>query len=76
MDKEDVVCIYTYIHILQWNISHKRMKFLLLYSTWNYIQYPVLKHNGKEYVHICITESLCYTVEIITILYISYTLIK
>ena len=30
---------------------------ILLYSTRNYIQYPVMKANGKEYV--CITESLC-----------------
>ena len=22
---------------------------ILLYSTGNYIQYPVIKHNGKEY---------------------------
>ena len=44
----------------------------LLYSTGNYIQYPVIIHNGKEYenecmyiyIHICITESLCYTAEI------------
>ena len=41
---------------------------VLLYSTGNYIQYPVIKHNGKEYkkeyIYICITESLCYTAEI------------
>ena len=22
---------------------------VLLYSTWNYIQYPVINYNGKEY---------------------------
>ena len=22
---------------------------VLLYSTWNYIQYPMINHNGKEY---------------------------
>ena len=31
---------------------------VLLYSTGNYIQYPVINQNAKE--HICITESLCY----------------
>ena len=46
----------------------------LLYSTGNYIQYPVITHHGKEYgkVHICITESLCCTAEINT-LQINYT---
>ena len=46
---------------------------VLLYSTGNYIQYPVIKHNGKEYekecIYICIIwiyESLCCTVEINT----------
>ena len=36
---------------------------VLLYSTGNYIQYPVINYNGKEYekeyIYICITESLC-----------------
>ena len=40
---------------------------VLLYSTGNYTQYPVINHNGKEYkeknVYICITESLCCTAE-------------
>ena len=44
---------------------------VLLYSTRNYIQYPVINHNGKEYIlkriHICITESLCCTAEINTL---------
>ena len=34
---------------------------VLLYSTGNYIQYPVINHNGKEYeknVYICITITL------------------
>ena len=41
-----------------------------LYSIRNYIQYPVMNHNGKEYekghthTHIYITESLCYTAKI------------
>ena len=36
---------------------------VLLYSTGNYIQYPVIKHNGKEYekVYMCITELLLYS---------------
>ena len=38
----------------------------LLYSTGNYIQYPVINHNEKEYI--CITESLCCTAEINTTL--------
>ena len=39
---------------------------VLLYSTGNYIQYSVINHNGKEYekMYICVTESLCCTVEI------------
>ena len=44
---------------------------VLLYSTGNYIQHPVITHNGEEYkenVCICITESLCFTVEIKTAL--------
>ena len=38
---------------------------VLLYSTENYIQYPVINHNGKEYekeyiqLYIDITEALC-----------------
>ena len=43
----------------------------LLYSAGNYIQYPVINHNGKAYkkrMYICITESLCCTAEINTTL--------
>ena len=36
----------------------------LLYSTGNYIQYPMINHSGKEYIYI--TESLCRTVEMNT----------
>ena len=44
--------------------------------TWNYIQYPVINHIGKEYgkecvyvnIYIYIYESLCGTVEINTAL--------
>ena len=38
---------------------------VLLYSTGNYIQYPVINHNEKEYI--CITESLCCTAEMNTL---------
>ena len=34
---------------------------VLLYSTGNYIQYPIINHNGKEYIYI--TETLCCTPE-------------
>ena len=58
---------------------HKGMA-SVLYSTGNYIQYPVINHNGKEYkgenVCMCITESLCHTAESGTTLYINYTSIK
>ena len=41
---------------------------VLMYSTGNYIQYPVIDHYDKEYlkknVYMCIIESLCYTAEI------------
>ena len=39
---------------------------VLLYRAENYIQYPVINHNGKECNKECIyiiTESLCYTAE-------------
>ena len=34
---------------------------VLPHSIGNYVQYPMENHNGKEYVYICITESLCWT---------------
>ena len=39
---------------------------ILLYSTGNYIQYPVINNNGKEYenLYIFTTESLCCPAEI------------
>ena len=41
---------------IEW-ISNK----VLPYSTGNYIQYPAINHDGKEYARecICIAESLC-----------------
>ena len=68
---------------MSWEVGVSRCKLLyiewinnkvLLYSTENYIQYPMINHNGKEYVCMCvciyiyiyiyITESLCCTAEI------------
>ena len=51
---------------LEW-INNK----VLLYSTGNHTEYPVINHNGKEYkkrMSLCITESLCCTAEIGTAL--------
>ena len=48
---------------MDWEFGISRCKLLyiewinnkvLLYSTWNYIQYPVINHNGKEYAKECI----------------------
>ena len=45
---------------------------VLLYSTGNYVQYPVINQNGQEYktecAYIRITESLCCIVRINTTL--------
>ena len=66
---------------VEWKAGVSRCKLLytewinnkvLLYSTENYIQYPMINSNWKEYiqnnVHICITESLCYIAVINTTL--------
>ena len=64
---------------IDWEFGISRCKLLylewinnkvLLYSTGNYIQYPVINYMEKNMgnVYICITESLCYTVEINTTL--------
>ena len=48
---------------MEWEFGISRCKLLckkwinnkvLLYSTGNYIQYPVINHNGKEYKKECI----------------------
>ena len=62
---------------LNWEFGISRCKLVyrkqinskvLLYSTGNYIQYPVINHNGKEYekehIYICITE-LLYCIAVI-----------
>ena len=61
---------------MDWKVGVSRCKLLhiewinkvLPYITGNYIQYPMINHNAKECKKrtcICITESLCCTVEII-----------
>ena len=58
---------------MNWEFGISRSKLLyggqinnkvLLYSTGNYIQYPVINRNGKEYVKACI-----YMYHGITLLY-------
>ena len=59
---------------LEW-INNK----VLIYSTGNYIQYPVTNYNGKEYKqNVCmyITESLCWEAEVGTTLSVKQTSIK
>ena len=61
---------------IDWEFGISRCKLLYIgwikqgptvYSTGNYIQYPMINHNGKEYekeyISICITKSLCSTPE-------------
>ena len=73
---------------MDWEFGISRCKLLytewinnkvLLYSTGNYIQYPVINHKGKEIkknVYMCITESLCCRAEINTTSPINCTSIK
>ena len=71
MDREGGVSRFKLLHMEV--INNK----VLLYSTENYIQYPMINNNGKEYslkrmciyiyICICITESLCFTAEINTL---------
>ena len=64
---------------MDWDFGISRCKLIyieqvnnkvLLYSSGNYIQYPVLNHNRREYEKVYInidthiSDSLCYTVEI------------
>jgi len=71
---------------MNWEFGGSRCKLLyiwwinkvLLYSTGNYIQYPVInikERNVKKNIYICITESLCCIAEINT-LWIKYTSFK
>ena len=63
---------------MNWEFGMSRYKLLYmgwisnkvpLYTTLSYIQYPVINHSGKvcRRVCICVTESLCCTVEINTL---------
>ena len=50
--------------IIRYIVLHiTRINKVILYSIGNYIQYPVINQNGKEYekesAYICITESMC-----------------
>ena len=42
------------LHIYTIDTMYKIDNKALLYSTGNYIQYPVINHNGKEYEKECI----------------------
>ena len=48
INEEFVINIYTLLNIKQLNNKFPQ------YSTGNYIQYPVITHNGKEYEKECI----------------------
>ena len=53
-------------------------KEVLSYRTRNYIQYPMISHNGNEYekkVYIC-TNELCYSAQLKTTLQINYISVK
>ena len=70
-DWEFGVSRYKLLYIRQ--INNK----VLLFSTGNYTQYPVINHNEKKekkYIHEA--ESLCHTPETNTTLSINYTSIK
>ena len=60
----------TYLSVQKTNKQTNKQK-VLMYSTGNYIQYPVIDHYEKAYlkknVYMCIIESLCYTAEIGTL---------
>ena len=61
--------------ISKWKLLHIEWinNMVLMYSTGNYIQYPVINYNEKEYKEECIyifaIEALFCTVEINTTLY-------
>ena len=66
-DWEFRISRYKLLYFIGW-INNK----VILYSTGNYIQYPVVNHNGKEYKNkdrlYVYNESLCCTAEISTTL--------
>ena len=59
-----------------WGCRHKLLQSecvsnkVLMHSTGNYIQHPVINHNKKilKSVYMCINESFCYTADIGTTL--------
>ena len=62
---------------MEWEFGVSRCKLLyikctnnkvLLCSAENYIQYPLIKRNGKDYKNVYITEPLLFTAEINTML--------
>ena len=64
MDWKFGVGRYKLLHI-EWINSN-----ILTYSTGNYTEYPMIKHNRKDYkkectknVHMYIIQSLCFTAE-------------
>ena len=59
------------VGVSRWSYYMLRINKVLLYSTENYIQYPMANHMEKNItknVYICMTGSLCYTAEINTTL--------
>ena len=42
------------VRVSKWKLLHMEWinNKVLLYSTESYIQYPVINHNGKEYIYI------------------------
>ena len=46
---------------------------VLPFGTGNYIQYPMINHNGKDHEKECMTKSLYCTTETNTTLKINYT---
>ena len=45
---------------------------VLLYSTGNYIQYPVINHNGKEYEKECVCVCVCIQIYIYIYIYLNH----
>ena len=55
-------------------ITYRMMDKILLYSTGNYIQYPMINHNGKEYFKMCTYLCVCVYIYIYIYIYM-YTYI-
>ena len=70
---------------MDWELGFSRCKLLyitwinnniLLYSTGDYTQYPVVNHNRQEYEKEHIYTNHCHTLETLTTLQINYTSIR